>query len=68
MQIAKQAAPDECVRFHALFDGFVHDSLAGFDMHLAELTGHWRYRKGFLGSDDARTVDARNSSKFGDAA
>jgi hypothetical protein len=68
LRIAKQAAPDECMRFHALFDGFVHDSLAGFDLHLAELTGHWRYRKGFLGSDDALTVDAITASKAANAA
>lgn len=68
LRIAKQAAPDECMRFHALFDGFVHDSLAGFDMHLAELTGHWRYRKGFLGSDDAVTVDATTASTAENAA
>lgn len=65
---AKQASPDECMRFHALFDGFVHDSLAGFDLHLAELAGHWRYRKGFLGSDDALTVDANTVSTAENAA
>ena len=68
LQIAKQTATDECMRFHGLFDGFVHDSLAGFDLHMAELSGHWRYRKGFLGSDDVRTVDAITASTSDNAA
>jgi hypothetical protein len=42
--------PDALARF---FDGFVHDSLAGFAKDLVEPTGHWRYRKGFRGSDRA---------------
>ena len=46
---AKAAAPTS-MEAHVLFDHFVHDSLAGFDHHALELTGYWRYRKGFLGS------------------
>jgi len=42
--------PEALARF---FDGFVHDSLAGFAKDLVEPTGHWRYRKGFRGSDRA---------------
>lgn len=34
-----------------LFDGYVHDSLAGFNSPNLELTGYWRYRRAFLGSD-----------------
>lgn len=48
LSIAKSAAPTS-KEVHALFDGFVHDSLAGFDHHALERTGYWRYRKGFLG-------------------
>ena len=42
--------PEALARF---FDGFVHDSLAGFAKDLVERTGHWRYRKGFRGSNRA---------------
>ncbi|MDB5973800.1 MAG: hypothetical protein JWR07_560 [Nevskia sp.] len=45
-----QAAPPANEVLHAMFDGFVHDSLAGFDHAALEMTGYWRYRKGFLGS------------------
>jgi hypothetical protein len=47
-QRAKPTPPS----FAALFDGYVHDSLAGFNSPKLELTGYWRYRKIFLGSDD----------------
>jgi hypothetical protein len=49
LAIAKAAAPTAAAMHH-LFDHFVHDSLAGFNHHALEPTGHWRYRKGFLGS------------------
>lgn len=49
LAIAKAAAP-AAPALHVMFDHFVHDSLAGFDLHSLELTGYWRYRKGFLGS------------------
>lgn len=49
LTIAQAAAPTGPA-VHALFDGFVHDSLAGFDHAPLEMTGYWRYRKGFLGS------------------
>ncbi|KFI05832.1 hypothetical protein [Massilia sp. BSC265] len=39
--------------FAALFDSYVHDSLAGFNSPTLELTGYWRYRKIFLGNDEA---------------
>lgn len=48
LSIAKSAAPTS-KELHTLFDGFVHDSLAGFDHYALERTGYWRYRKGFLG-------------------
>lgn len=38
------------------FDNFVHDSLAGFDSHVLELSGYWRYRKGFVGGNISRIV------------
>jgi hypothetical protein len=38
--------------FATLFDGYVHDSLAGFNSPNLELTGYWRYRRVFLGSDE----------------
>lgn len=41
---AKVATP-----MHIFFDNYVHDSLAGFNSAIAESTGYWRYRKGFLG-------------------
>lgn len=47
--IAKSAATT-APALHDLFDYFVHDSLAGFNHHAVELTGYWRYRKGFLGN------------------
>jgi len=68
LQIAQQTSPDECMRFHQFFDGFVHDSLAGFNMRTVEPGGHWRYRKGFLGSDQVLTVDTEVSSKSSRAA
>ncbi len=35
----------------SFFDNYVHDSLAGFNRAAIELTGYWRYRKGFIGRD-----------------
>lgn len=32
------------------FEGFVHDSIAGFRRQLVEATGYWRYRRVFQGS------------------
>jgi hypothetical protein len=45
----------------ALFDGFVHDSLAGFNSPACEMTGYWRYRRVFQGSDD-HTVAANQDT------
>lgn len=66
---AKAAAPAPDA-LQVIFDYFVHDSLAGFDLHSLELTGYWRYRKGFLGSpkrliaenDDSADLDKVASS------
>jgi hypothetical protein len=55
--IANSAAPT-CADLHAMFDGFVHDSMAGFNHQSVELSGYWRYRKGFLGTALVRTADA----------
>ena len=63
---AQRAAPTPAA-YAALFDDYVHDSLAGFNSPNLELTGYWRYRRVFLGndkhtvasnedSDDARSV------------
>jgi len=38
--------------YTALFDGYVHDSLAGFNSPSLEMPGYWRYRRVFLGTDD----------------
>jgi uncharacterized protein (DUF2235 family) len=45
----------------ALFDSYVHDSLAGFNSPECELTGYWRYRRVFLGNDD-HTIAANENS------
>jgi len=55
LAIAEAAAPAK-PEAHRMFDCFVHDSLAGFDLNSCELTGYWRYRKGFLGSNLRRIV------------
>jgi hypothetical protein len=38
--------------YTALFDGYVHDPLAGFNAPSLEMPGYWRYRRVFLGTDD----------------
>ncbi len=53
---AKAAQPTD-PRLAHLFDRFVHDSLAGFDLNSIELTGYWRYRKGYLGEEKRLIVD-----------
>ena len=55
LAIAEAAAPAK-PEAHRMFDCFVHDSLAGFDLISCELTGYWRYRKGFLGNNLRRIV------------
>lgn len=49
--LAQRAKPTPS-SYAALFDGYVHDSLAGFDKPECEMTGYWRYRRVFLGNDD----------------
>lgn len=46
-QRAKPTPPS----FATLFENYVHDSLAGFNHPKLELTGYWRYRRVFRGSD-----------------
>jgi hypothetical protein len=53
-----QSAKPTPAAFATLFDGYVHDSLAGFNEPALEYTGYWRYRKVFLGDD--RPVVATN--------
>lgn len=53
LDMAKNAPPTTAA-IAALFDGFVHDSYAGFTpAGLREATGYWRYRKGFRGGSEA---------------
>lgn len=46
------------------FDNYVHDSLAGFNKPKLEITGYWRYRKGFVGGDIGGVVS--NEPEQGD--
>ncbi len=65
LALAKAAKPTDRA-LTILFDNFVHDSLAGFNHHALELTGYWRYRKGFLGSPKrmiAENDDAADMAK-----
>ncbi|MES2075494.1 MAG: DUF2235 domain-containing protein [Pseudomonadota bacterium] len=54
LQKAQQAEPVPPA-LAEFFDNFVHDSLAGFRKDLVEVTGYWRYRRGFRG-DAAPTI------------
>lgn len=56
LAIAKAAKPTE-PRLADVFDRFVHDSMAGFDHHAIEMTGYWRYRKGYLGTEKRLIVE-----------
>jgi uncharacterized protein (DUF2235 family) len=56
LAIAEAAAPTAPAA-HRMFDGFVHDSMAGFNLKSCELTGYWRYRKGFLGNNKRLIVE-----------
>jgi hypothetical protein len=51
LALAQRAAPTPPA-YVTLFDGYVHDSLAGFNKPNLELTGYWRYRKIFIGTDE----------------
>ena len=65
LALAKAAKPTDRA-LNVLFDHFVHDSLAGFNHYALELTGYWRYRKGFLGSPKrmiAENDDTANMEK-----
>jgi hypothetical protein len=61
-----QKAPHTPNALAALFDGYIHDSMAGFSKSLMEPTGYWRYRKGFRGGHEAIIAfnDAINSSSI----
>ncbi|SFD11028.1 Uncharacterized alpha/beta hydrolase domain [Collimonas sp. OK412] len=64
LDMAKNAPPTTAA-IAALFDGFVHDSYAGFTpAGLHEATGYWRYRKGFRGGSEATIAsnDANNQN------
>jgi len=61
LALAQRAAPTPPA-FAALFDNYVHDSLAGFNSPNLELTGYWRYRKVFLGSDE-HTIAANQDTE-----
>lgn len=60
LAIAK-AAPPVDQRLCELFDYYVHDSLAGFNHNNLELSGYWRHRRGFLGSE--KTLIVENETK-----
>lgn len=47
---------------NVLFDYYVHDSLAGFNHNNLELSGYWRYRRGFLGSEKRLVVKNEHES------
>lgn len=51
LALAQRAGPTPPA-YAALFDGYVHDSLAGFNLPKSELPGYWRYRRVFLGNDE----------------
>ncbi len=51
LALAQKSAPTP-PSFSALFDRYVHDSLAGFNAPALEMPGYWRYRRVFLGTDD----------------
>lgn len=53
---AMAAAPVDN-RLNDLFDLYVHDSLAGFNHNAIELSGYWRHRRGFLGSEKRLIVE-----------
>ena len=67
LAIAK-AAPPADPRLHIMFDLYVHDSLAGFNHNSIELSGYWRYRRGFLGSEKRLVVEIDGPSKPDQAA
>ncbi len=50
LSLAKASAKVSATEAH-FFDNYVHDSLAGFDRANIEMTGYWRYRKGFIGGE-----------------
>jgi hypothetical protein len=66
LAIAK-AAPPADPRLHVMFDLYVHDSLAGFDHGSVELSGYWRYRRGFVGNEK-RMVAENNAPPNADRA
>lgn len=66
LALAQRAAPTP-LAYVNLFDGYVHDSLAGFNKPNLELTGYWRYRKIFIGTDEhtiASNEHANTTSKL----
>lgn len=56
LAIAK-GAPATDGRLSQLFNLYVHDALAGFDQNLFELSGYWRYRRGYLGDEKRLVVE-----------
>ncbi|USX14227.1 DUF2235 domain-containing protein [Oxalobacteraceae bacterium OTU3CAMAD1] len=64
LSLAKASAKVNATEAH-FFDNYVHDSLAGFDRASIEMTGYWRYRKGFIGGEMGGIV--MNEAKPDDA-
>ena len=67
LALAQRAKPTP-PSFAALFDGYVHDSLAGFNLPECELAGYWRYRRVFLGDDDYAVAANQDSDAAHDIA
>ncbi|MES2127136.1 MAG: DUF2235 domain-containing protein [Pseudomonadota bacterium] len=63
-----QQAPTTPRAVRDLFDGFVHDSLAGFNRSFIELPGYWRYRKAFAGGDTQLISQNESSATETEAA
>jgi hypothetical protein len=62
LALAQRAAPTPPA-YAALFDGYIHDSLAGFNKPNLELTGYWRYRRIFAGTDEYVVAANQDSDK-----
>lgn len=67
LALAQKSSPVPTA-LHALFDGFVHDSLAGFNKPKLEEKGYWRYRKGFLGTASGLIVQNEHADGASETA
>jgi len=67
LALAQRAGPTPAA-YAALFDGYVHDSLAGFNLPNSELPGYWRYRRIFLGNDEHMVASNQEAEMARDIA